>query len=102
MMKISDKTKREIRELRKNIVPILRRNGVVSAGVFGSFVRGELKKKSDIDILVRLKGRKSLLDLVGLKLGLEERLKRRVDVIEYSGIHPLLRKRILAEEARLL
>jgi len=35
---------KKIRELKKVIIPILKRNGVVKAGVFGSFVRGDDKK----------------------------------------------------------
>jgi len=84
--------------IRKQIVPILRRQGVLKAAVFGSFARGEMTKNSDIDILVKLAKNKSLLDLVGLKLDLEEKLGRDVDVISYGGIHPLLKKIILREQ----
>lgn len=101
-MKNGKEAKKKLKALKRNILPILRHSDVVRAGVFGSFLRGELTKKSDIDILVKFKGRKSLLDLVGLKLLLEERLKRKVDVIEYSGIHPLLKERILDEEEKIL
>lgn len=41
-----------IEEVRDKIVPVLRRYDVVHAGVFGSFVRGEMKEGSDIDVLV--------------------------------------------------
>ena len=90
------------KKLIKQIVPMLKRNGVVKAGLFGSFVRGEAKKKSDVDILIKFKGRKSLLDLIGLKLELEEKLRRKVDLLTYNSIHPLLKKRILGEEVRIL
>ena len=90
------------KRLIKQIVPMLKRNGVVKAGLFGSFVRGEAKKKSDVDILIKFKGRKSLLDLIGLKLELEEKLRRKVDLLTYNSIHPLLKKRILGEEVRIL
>jgi len=43
-----------------------------------------MKRGSDIDVLVEFKGEKSLLDLVGLKLELEEALGREVDVVEGS------------------
>jgi len=91
-----------IRELKKLIVPVLKRNDVVRAGIFGSFARGEAKKKSDVDILIKFRGRKSLLDLVGIKLELEEKMKRRVDLVEYSVIHPLLKEKILKEEVRIV
>jgi len=56
----------------KKIVLLLKKNGVVKAGLFGSYARKENNKKSDIDILVKFKGRKSLLDLAGLELQLEK------------------------------
>lgn len=93
----------ELREVRKIIVPILKQNGVVRAGIFGSFARGEAKKGSDIDILIEIKAKKfSLLDLVGLELELKEKLKRKVDLVEYSTIHPLLKDRILKEEVGII
>lgn len=84
--------------IEKKIISILKRQGVTKAAVFGSFARGEVGKRSDIDILVNLKKDKTLLDLVGLKLELEEKLGRKVDVLTYKGIHPLLRDIILSEQ----
>jgi hypothetical protein len=43
-----------------------------------------------------------LLDLAGLKIELEEKLKRDVDVLTYKSIHPLLRERILKEKVDIL
>lgn len=83
-------------------MPVLKKHGVVRAGLFGSIVRGETKRGSDIDILIEFKGRKSLLDLVGLKLDLEKKLGRKVDVVEYPAIHPLLKERVSKEEVRVL
>ena len=95
--------KPNLMKFKKLIVPVLKRNDVVRAGIFGSFARGEAKKNSDIDILIKIKAKKfSLLDLIGLELELEEKLKRRVDLVEYSAIHPLLKERILKEEVRIL
>jgi len=80
-----------VETIKKKITPILRRQGVLKAAVFGSFARGEETKNSDVDILVKLAKSKSLLDLVDLKLELQDRLSRDVDVISYGGIHPLLK-----------
>lgn len=84
--------------IRRKILPILRRHGVKKAAVFGSFARGEGKKNSDLDLLVELGGEKSLLDLAGLKVELEESLKMRVDVLTYNSLHPLLKESILNEQ----
>jgi len=96
------KRKIEIEKVKKEILPILRNNGVIKAGLFGSFVRGEAKRDSDIDILVKLKGRKSLLDLAGLEIKLEEEFGRRVDLLTYNSLHPLIREKILREEVRII
>ncbi len=96
-------TKDNLGEIKKIAVPVLRRNNVVRAGIFGSYARGEAKKGSDIDILIEIKAKKfSLLDLVGLELELKEKLKRKVDLVEYSTIHPLLKERILREEVPII
>jgi len=93
---------RSLDELQRKISPVLKRHGVIRAGLFGSLVREEMKESSDIDILIELVEGKSLLDLVGLKLDLEEVLEMKVDVVEYSTIHPLLKERILKEQVPVL
>ncbi|MBS7611364.1 nucleotidyltransferase family protein [Candidatus Bathyarchaeota archaeon] len=92
----------ELEQVKDKIIPVLRRYGVKRASVFGSFARGEEKEDSDIDILVEFEGEKSLLDLAGLKIDLEEALRRRVDVLTYNSLHPLLRDRILQEQKAIL
>lgn len=84
--------------IKNKIVSILKRQGVLKAALFGSAARGKMRKKSDIDILVNLPKNKSLLDVVGLKLELEEKLNRKVDIVEYAAIKPLLRDIILNEQ----
>lgn len=96
--------KNDIAKIRRVIVPILKKNGVVKAGIFGSYARGEATKKSDVDILIKFnaRARKSLLDLVGLELDIEEEVGRKVDLVEYDVIHPRLKDKILHDEVRIL
>lgn len=94
--------KMELEEIKAKLVPVLKRNGVKSAAIFGSFVRGEQEEGSDLDILVAFEGEKSLLDLVGLKIELEDLLGRKVDVLTYNSLHPLLKDRILQEQRVIL
>ena len=91
-----------IEEIKKKVLPILKKYGVKRAGIFGSVVRGEETEKSDIDILVEIEGRVSLLDFVGLKLELEEALGRKVDLGEYSTIKPIIKEQILSEAVAIL
>lgn len=94
--------KKKLEELKRLVVPVFKRNDVVHAGIFGSAARDEMKESSDIDILVKFKGRKSLLDLAGLEIELEGILGRKTDVLTYDSIHPLLRERILKEEVKII
>lgn len=92
----------DVRKIRHTITPILKRNGVSRAGIFGSYARGEAKKRSDVDIVVKFKRKKSLLGLASLEIQLEKKLGKRADVITYNSIHRLLKDRILHEEVRIL
>ena len=92
----------QMQPVREKIIDILHRNDVRRASFFGSIVRGEMTDQSDVDLLVEFEGRKSLLDLSGLKIELEDALGRKVDVVTYRSLHPLLRDRILAEQVPIL
>ena len=98
------KNNTQISVLKKKIIPILKKNYIVKAGIFGSYARGEAKKKSDIDILIKVENGKkfSLFDLSGLKIELEEKLKKKVDINTYNALHPKLKDQILKEEIKIL
>lgn len=91
-----------VEQIRQSILPILARYGITRAAVFGSAAKGTCRPDSDIDLLVEIRKDLSLLDFVGLKLDLEEALNRRVDLVEYDMIKPLLRDQILAEQEVIL
>ncbi len=91
-----------IEKIKNAVLPVLKKYGVKRASLFGSIVRGEMGEDSDIDLLIEFEGRKSLLDLAGLKIELEEKLKREVDVLTYKSLHPLLKERILKEKVDIL
>lgn len=94
--------KTHIEEIKRKILPILQRYGVRKVGLFGSCVRGKMRKDSDIDILVEIEKDISLFDFVGIKLEIEEALGRKIDLVEYSTIKPLLKERILKEQVVVL
>ena len=85
-------------DIKSAVVPVLRKQGVLKAALFGSFARNEGGPRSDVDLLVELAAGKSLLDLVALRLELKAKLRRNVDVLTYASLNPLLKKRILAEQ----
>lgn len=80
-MKCDTMAETQIDEYKGRIVPVLLKNDVDKAGIFGSFARNKAGVESDIDILVRFKGRKSLFDLARLKLEPEKEARRKVRFI---------------------
>ncbi len=67
-------------------------------GIFGSYVKGEQKEGSDVDVLVEFEERANLLDLVGLALFLEEKLNLKVDVVPESALREEIRQFVLKEK----
>ena len=91
---------KEIENIKKKILPILKKNKVSRAGIFGSYARGEQTKDSDVDILIEAEG--SLFDLVGIELELKKNLRKKVDLLTYKSINPKLKKIILNEEIKII
>jgi len=73
--------------------------GVKEMGVFGSYVRGEYKEKSDLDILVEFeeKAEIGLLKFVNMENYLSELIGVKVDLVEKSELKPRIGKHILKE-----
>jgi len=95
-------SQKQIDEIKSKVIPLLKQYGVKKAAIFGSVVRGEAKADSDIDILVEIENDMSLLDFGGLKIEVEEALGKKVDLVEYSTIKPLIKERILSEQVVIL
>ncbi len=86
---------------REDILRLAERHGARRLRVFGSVARGEARQDSDLDLLVVMEERRSLLDLIALGQDLEEVLGRRVQVVSERGLSPYLRERILTEAVAL-
>lgn len=91
-----------IESIKPRIVPILIKHHVSRAAIFGSVAMGKANQSSDVDLLVEFEGEKSLLDLVALKMDLEDAIEHKVDVQTYAALHPLIKKAVLAQEVRVL
>ena len=88
----------EIQEILRQKKPILRaRFKVKEIGIFGSFVRGEEKDTSDLDILVELERPVGLIKFVGLQNYLSDELGEKVDLVTKSALKPRIKKNILSE-----
>lgn len=95
-------TNTTLNQIKEKALPILQEAGVTRSAIFGSYVRGEEKSDSDIDMLVDFPRGKGLFEFVGLVQQLEEALGKKVDLVTYKSLHPLLKERILAEQVQIL
>ena len=78
------------RKIFEGITRELKNRGASKIAVFGSYVRGEERPESDIDIIVEFSERKSLLDLVRIERELSEFLGLKVDLLTEKSISPYM------------
>ncbi len=85
-----------LEDIKKKAVPILKKNGVEFAAIFGSHARGEARPDSDLDILIRFEkgNKKSLLDLIGLENDLKDYLGVKIDLVTEDAVHPYIKDSI--------
>lgn len=76
---------------------ILARNKVKRIALFGSQMAEGSRSPRDYDFLVEFEEGADLFDHVGLKLDLEEYLKKKVDVVTKKSLSKYLRDRVLKE-----
>jgi predicted nucleotidyltransferase len=90
--------KQEIIKIIRNSKPEMESHyGVQRLGLFGSYVKGKQRKKSDIDILVTFNRDIDLFDFLDLREYLENQLHAKVDLVMESALKPAIGKRILSE-----
>jgi len=94
--------KTDLDEIKKKALPILKEAGVTRSSIFGSYVRGEAKETSDIDILVDAPKGMSLFGFIGLQQKLEEALGKKVDLGEFSTLKPRVKDQILSQQVRII
>ncbi len=75
--------------------------GVAVVAVFGSYVRDEQNRESDIDLLAEILRPISLLELAGAEIYLSEILGARVDLVPKRSVREELKETILAEAIAL-
>jgi len=89
-------------QIKQKAIPLLKESGVLRSSLFGSYVRGEQTKESDIDMLIEFPRGKSLLDLIRLEMKLEEILGRKVDLLTYKSISPYLIDSVQKDQVQIL
>lgn len=79
-------------------LPRLRREyAVLSLGLFGSYVRGEQQKQSDLDVLVEFSKVPGMIRFLDLERDLSQLLGVSVDLVQKEALKPSIGKRILEE-----
>jgi|SRR3990167_8755153 len=93
----------QLQDIQEQIVPVLKKHDVRRAGVFGSVARGDAHSTSDVDILVEFDDDRdmSLLDFIGIEHEIEDKLGRKVDLVEYHLLKPRIKDKILGQEVRI-
>ena len=95
------KLKSLIEKYRDDILKMAQRYGAKDVRIFGSVARGEDIAQSDVDFLVNMEPGRSLFDMGGLLMDLQQLLGCKVDLVTEKGLKPRIRERVLREAVRL-
>jgi len=87
------------RILLRNKAELRKRFKVKTIGVFGSYVRGEQKRQSDVDLLVEFEEPVGLFEFMDLEMYLTDLLGVKVDLVSKKALKPHIGERILKEVA---
>jgi uncharacterized protein len=87
----------QLKSKRKEILRLAKRYGASNLRIFGSVARGDSNPESDIDLLVELEPGRSLFDLGGLLVELEDLIECKVDVLTEKSLHWYIRDKVLSE-----
>jgi len=90
-----------LRSKRNEILQTAARWGAKNVRVCSSAVRGEARSDSDIDFLVEMEPDRSLFDLGGLLMELQDLLGQDVDVVTEKALYWYIRDRVLVEAVPL-
>ena len=87
----------EREEIVRKTISILLPHGATKIAIFGSHARREAGPESDLDVLAEFSETKSLLEMVGIEMGLSEPLAIKVDLLTEAALSPYLIDRIKSE-----
>ncbi len=83
--------------LKQNKSVLARECQIKELGIFGSYVRGDQKKNSDVDILVTFNRTPGFFDYLKVENRLSKILKKRVDLVMKGSLKPNIGKNIMRE-----
>jgi len=94
MSRIAEEIRRKLEAQKEELN---RKYHVRGIGIFGSYLRGEQKETSDVDILVEFERPIGLIEFVRLKNHLSDLLGVNVDLVMKKALRPRIGQRILSE-----
>ncbi|KKH49580.1 nucleotidyltransferase family protein [Methanosarcina sp. 1.H.A.2.2] len=86
-----------IKKLQEMLPELKKKYPIKYMGVFGSYVRGEQRLSSDLDILVEFNGSITLLGYARLENELSDKLGIKVDLVSKTALKPRIGKHVLSE-----
>lgn len=88
-----------IRVVQQHKKELSEKYGIKKIAIFGSFVRGQQREDSDIDILVEFRENSglNLVDFIKIEMELEKILGRKVDLVEKGSLKPRIASHIFKE-----
>lgn len=92
---------KQLQEKRDRILALAEQYGASNIRVFGSVARNEADAQSDVDFLVDMEAGRSLFDLGGLLMELQDLLGCPVDIVTEKGLRAKIRDRVLNEAVPL-
>ena len=90
-----------LENIKVKIKPILKKHEIKKARIFGSSARGEYVVH-DLDLLVKIDKKISLLEFIKIQQELEDELGMKVDLVEYKALKPAFKDEILRNEEPVL
>ena len=90
-----------LQEKREDILHVAAKRGASNVRIFGSVARGEDDERSDIDFLVDMEPGRSIFDLGGLLMELQDLLGHQVDVVTERGLCARIKEEVLREAVPL-
>jgi len=91
----------ELRAHRGEIYEIARRYGVSNIRVFGSVARGDADENSDLDLLIDIEFGRSLFDMSGFAIEVEQLSNVFTQVATVPGLKPRIRDRVVTSAVPL-
>ncbi len=92
-------TEEDFKKMKGQLVPVAKKEGVSYLALFGSRARGDAKKNSDFDLLVRFKKPITLFQLVAVEEEFKKSLgnKNKVDLVTEASLSPKIRPYVMQD-----